>query len=126
MDNIYNYRLSELKNFFKEKNEKEFKATQVFEWIYKKRIKEFNKMSNIKKETIKLLEEKFNIEPLKILTKQIDTDVCKYLFELKDKNKIEAVLMKHDYGNSLCASTQVGCNMSCAFCESGSKKPRII
>lgn len=122
MDNIYNYRLSELKKFFKENNEKEFKATQVFEWIYKKRIKEFNKMSNIKKETIKLLEENFNIEPLKILTKQIDTDVCKYLFELKDKNKIEAVLMKHDYGNSLCVSTQVGCNMSCAFCESGRLK----
>lgn len=122
MNNIYNYRLSEFKDHFKENNEKEFKAIQIYEWLYKKRIKNFQDMSNIKKETIKLLEEKFNIDHLKILTKQIDKDVCKYLFELEDNNKIEAVLMKHDYGNSLCVSTQVGCNMSCSFCESGRLK----
>ena len=79
-------------------------------------------MTNIKKEVIERLKQDFSIEPLKILKKQIDTDVCKYLFELSDNNKIEAVLMKHDYGNSLCVSTQVGCNMSCAFCESGRLK----
>ena len=122
MENIYNYRLEELKEYFKNINEKEFKATQVYEWLYKKRVKSFDEMTNIKKEVIEKLKQDFSIEPLKILKKQIDTDVCKYLFELEDKNKIEAVLMKHDYGNSLCVSTQVGCNMSCAFCESGRLK----
>ena len=120
--NIYDYRLSELKEYFKENNEKEFKAIQIYEWLYKKRVKTFDEMSNIKKETIELLKQNFKIERLEILTKQTSTDVCKYLFKLKDNNKIEAVLMKHDYGNSLCVSTQVGCNMGCAFCESGRLK----
>ena len=122
MNNIYDYRLEDLKECFKNINEKEFKATQVYEWLYKKRVKSFDEMTNIKKEVIERLKQDFSIEPLKILKKQIDTDVCKYLFELSDNNKIEAVLMKHDYGNSLCVSTQVGCNMSCAFCESGRLK----
>lgn len=122
MNNIYDYRLEDLKEYFKNINEKEFKATQVYEWLYKKRVKSFDEMTNIKKEVIEKLKQDFSIEPLKILKKQIDTDVCKYLFELNDNNKIEAVLMKHDYGNSLCVSTQVGCNMSCAFCESGRLK----
>ena len=94
MENIYNYRLEELKEYFKNINEKEFKATQVYEWLYKKRVKSFDEMTNIKKEVIEKLKQDFSIEPLKILKKQIDTDVCKYLFELEDKNKIEAVLMK--------------------------------
>ena len=120
--NIYDYRLSELKEYFKENNEKEFKAIQIYEWLYKKRIQSFDEMSNIKKETIELLKKNYKIERLEILTKQTSTDVCKYLFKLNDNNKIEAVLMKHDYGNSLCVSTQVGCNMGCAFCESGRLK----
>lgn len=122
MNNIYDYRLDDLKEYFKNINEKEFKAIQIYEWLYKKKVKSFEEMTNIKKEVIEKLKQDFKIEPLKTLKKQIDTDVCKYLFELEDKNKIEAVLMKHDYGNSLCVSTQVGCNMSCAFCESGRLK----
>ena len=79
--NIYDYRLSELKEYFKEKNEKEFKAIQIYEWLYKKRIKTFDEMSNIKKETIELLKQNFKIERLEIITKQTSTDVCKYLFK---------------------------------------------
>ena len=120
--NIYDYRLDELKEYFKKNNEKEFKAIQVYEWLYKKRVKSFEEMTNIKRDTLEQLKNDFSIERLKLLTKQKDIDVCKYLFELKDSNKIEAVLMKHDYGNSLCVSTQVGCNMGCAFCESGRLK----
>lgn len=120
--NIYGCNLEDLKTYFKDINEKEFKAIQVYEWLYKKRIENFEEMSNIKKEVIEKLKIDFNLDRLKILEKQEDKDVCKYLFELKDKNKIEAVLMNHDYGNSLCVSTQVGCNMSCAFCESGRLK----
>ena len=122
MKNIYDYRLEDLKEYFKSINEKEFKAIQVYEWLYKKRVKTFDEMTNVKKEVIERLKQDFSIKPLEVLKKQIDTDVCKYLFGLEDGNKIEAVLMKHDYGNSLCVSTQVGCNMSCAFCESGRLK----
>ena len=120
--NIYNYTIKQLEDYFLSKNEKKFKATQVFEWLYQKRVTSFDEMTNIKKEIIESLKQDFEFEDIKLLTKQEDVDVCKFLFKLKDENKIEAVLMKHDYGNSLCVSSQVGCNMGCKFCESGRLK----
>lgn len=120
--NIYGITLEKLEQYFVSNNEKKFKATQVFDWLYKKRVKSFDEMINIGKNNIELLKRDFNLNRLKILTKQEDKDVCKYLFELEDDNKIEAVLMFHDYGTSLCVSSQVGCNMSCEFCESGRLK----
>lgn len=122
MKNIYDYTLDELEQLFIEKKEKKFKATQVFEWLYKKRIKDFNSMSNIKKETIEMLNNEFEITSLEIISKKEGKDVTKFLFKLKDNSKVEAVLMNHNYGNSLCISTQVGCNMGCSFCESGRLK----
>ncbi len=122
MQSIYDFTKEKLEEFFLEKNEKKFKATQVYEWLYKKRINSFEEMSNISKNTIKLLEENFSIDKLKLITSQSDIDVDKYLFGLSDGNKIEAVLMHHDYGYSLCISTEVGCNMGCLFCESGRLK----
>lgn len=122
MESIYNKTLEELENYFISINEKKFKALQVFDWLYKKRISTFSEMTNLKKELISNLESSFEMNELEIIDKKIDTDVIKYLFKLKDNNKIEAVLMKHDYGNSICVSTQVGCNMGCTFCESGRLK----
>lgn len=122
MKNIYGFTLPELENYFLKKGDKKFKATQVFEWLYKHRIHSFDEMKNVSKNTITTLKEDFTLTPLTLLQKQIDTDVCKFLFGLDDGNKIEAVLMKHDYGNSLCVSSQVGCNMGCTFCESGRLK----
>lgn len=122
MRNIYGVTIKELEQYFLDKNEGKFKATQVFEWLYKKRIKSFTEMRNVSKKTINDLSLDFNMESLEIITKKSDIDVAKYLFKLSDGNKIEAVLMRHDYGNSLCISTQVGCNMGCHFCESGRLK----
>lgn len=119
MENIYNYTLEKLEDYFTKNNEKKFKATQVFEWIYKKRIKSFDEMGNVKKDTIEKLKKDFYFGNIKIISKKEGIDVVKFLFNLEDDNKVEAVLMKHDYGNSLCVSTQVGCNMGCSFCESG-------
>jgi len=122
MESIYNKTIIELKEYFKNNLLKEFKAVQVYEWLYKKRVKNFDQMNNIGKEVINLLKSDFHIEDLKVLSIKSDTDVHKYLFELEDGEKIESVLMSHDYGNSLCISTQVGCNMGCSFCESGRLK----
>ena len=122
MKSIYDFTREKLEEFFIGQNVKKFKATQVYEWLYKKRISSFEEMQNISKTTIQLLKENFLIDKLKLLTSQSDVDVDKYLFELKDQNKIEAVLMHHDYGYSLCISTEVGCNMGCLFCESGRLK----
>ncbi len=122
MNNIYDYTKEELEDYFLKIGESKFRADQVFNWLYIKRVKKFDDMTNLKKDLIKYLNENFNLNDLKILNKQSDIDVKKYLFELHDGNKIEAVLMNHDYGNSLCVSTQVGCNMGCYFCESGRLK----
>lgn len=122
MKNIYGMTLEKLENYFIENGEKKFKATQIFEWLYKKRIDDFFLMSNIKKELQTKLNDEFSTYKIKVIDKKEDKDVIKFLFELEDKNKIEAVLMNHDYGKSLCISTQVGCNMGCKFCESGRLK----
>ena len=122
MVNIYNKTFQELEEYFEQNGEKKFKAIQVFEWLYRHRVDDFSKMNNLSKRVIQLLENDFTLEKLSIINKQQGKDVFKYLFKLSDNNKIEAVLMKHDYGNSLCISTQVGCNMGCHFCESGRLK----
>lgn len=102
--------------------EKKFKATQVFEWLYDKR--EYNplKWSNFKNETRELINKSFKRNFIKIVKKEEDNLTKKYLFELEDNNHVEAVLMEHDYGLSVCVSSEVGCNMACSFCESGRLK----
>lgn len=122
MNNIYNYTIEMLEEYFLSIEDKKFRATQVFDWLYKKRIQNFEDMTNIKKEILSQLEKDFNIDRISIVDIKKGKDVQKYLFKLKDKRFVEAVLMKHDYGNSLCISTQVGCNMGCKFCESGRLK----
>ena len=122
MENIYNYSLKNLENLVISLGYKKFNAGQIFDWLYKKRITSFNEMTNVKKELIDYLDKNFTLGSIDTLAVEKDIDVCKFLFRLNDGQKIEAVYMNHDYGNSLCISTQVGCNMSCAFCESGRLK----
>ncbi len=122
MNSIYNKTFKDLEEYFIENNEKSYKATQLFEWLYSKRVKSFDEMSNIKKDVIQKLKEDFVVDKLVIKKVERDKDVNKYLFELCDGNLIEAVLMMHDYGKSICISSQVGCNMGCKFCESGRQK----
>ena len=120
--NIYGLTLEEIEDIFLSLGSKKFHALQLFSWLYEKRVESFDEMSDIKKDIISKLKEKYSIDRLKIVDIQEDSDVCKYLFELSDGEHIEAVLMKHDYGNSICVSSQVGCNMGCKFCESGRRK----
>ena len=122
MTSIYGKTQEELERYFEDIGQKKFKAVQIFEWLYQKRVSSFLDMNNVGKKIIDLLNKDFSLEKLVIIDKREDIDVVKYLFKLEDNNKIEAVLMKHDYGNSLCISTQVGCNMGCHFCESGRLK----
>ncbi len=120
--NLYGMTRPLLEDYFVSIGEKKFKATQVFEWIYQKKIKNFEEMSNIKKEVREKLEHDYTLELPKIIKKESDVDVDKYLFELGDQERVEAVLMHHDYGRSVCVSSEVGCNMGCKFCESGRLK----
>lgn len=122
MNNIFNYKLSDLEDYFVALGEKKFKARQIYDWLYKKQVYDFKDMTNIKKDLIDKLAENFNTDMIKIVKKQEDKTASKYLFKLFDDNYIEAVLMYHDYGISVCVSSQVGCNMGCKFCESGRLK----
>jgi 23S rRNA (adenine2503-C2)-methyltransferase len=114
--------ISNIEEFLQKNNEKKFHATQIIDWLYVKRVDSFNKMTNLSKDLISKLESNFYFDKIEIIKKQEDKDVSKFLFKLSDNNLIEAVLMNHDYGNSLCVSSQVGCNMGCKFCESGRLK----
>ncbi len=120
--NIYNFTGEELEKFLVENGFKKYNATQIIEWVYEKKEFDFNKMSNLSKKLISFCSEKFIIETPKIIKVEKSTLANKYLLNLKDNNKIECVLMNHDYGYSLCVSSQVGCNMGCSFCESGRLK----
>lgn len=122
MESIFNYKLSDLQEYFTSIGEKTFKAKQIYEWIYKKKVYDFYQMSNISKSLQEKLAETFDISQLTVRRKQESNLTNKYLFELADGNLIEAVLMKHDYGLSVCVSSQVGCNIGCSFCESGRLK----
>ena len=114
--------IKELENYFLSIGEKKFKAIQVFEWLYIHREKEIDNFTNLKKELRDNLKNNFKMNFIEIKKLEIGENVRKYLFELEDKNHVEAVLMEHDYGISVCVSSQVGCNMGCKFCESGRLK----
>lgn len=122
MKNIYGLTIEEMEEYFLEIGSKKFHAEQLFSWLYEKRIESYEEVTNIKKEVLEVVFHDYSIDRLKIVDVQEDVDVCKYLFELNDGEHIEAVLMRHDYGNSICVSSQVGCNMGCRFCESGRRK----
>ena len=120
--NIYNLTLEDLENYFLSIGEKKFHAKQLFSWIYQKKVMSLDEITDIKKDVLDKLKNDYPLNRLKIVSKEDDVDVSKYLFELSDGEHIEAVLMRHDYGNSICISSQVGCNMGCKFCESGRRK----
>ncbi|MDS2828080.1 23S rRNA (adenine(2503)-C(2))-methyltransferase RlmN [Streptococcus pneumoniae] len=103
-----------------EQGEKKFRADQIWEWLYRKRVQSFEEMTNLSKDLIAKLNDQFVVNPLKqgIVQESADGTV-KYLFELPDGMLIETVLMRQHYGLSVCVTTQVGCNIGCTFCASG-------
>lgn len=117
---IYGLQRAELEAWFLENDEKKFRASQVWEWLYQKRVASFDEMTNLSKALIEKLEAAFIINPLNQVVVQESKDgTVKYLFQLPDKHMIETVLMRQEYGMSVCVTTQVGCNIGCTFCASG-------
>ena len=116
---IYSLEPDELKTWLSENGEKPFRSDQILQWLYKQRVSSFDDMSNLSKELREKLEEQFTLTTLKTLIQQTSADgTMKFLFELHDGYSIETVLMKHEYGNSVCVTTQVGCRIGCTFCAS--------
>lgn len=118
-DSIYSFRIEQLEEWLVENGYEGYRAKQIFEWLYEKRVNSFEEMSNLSKSLRTLLEETFVFTTLKTVVQQESKDgTIKFLFELQDGYTIETVLMRHDYGNSVCVTTQVGCRIGCTFCAS--------
>ena len=108
-----------LEDYFKSFGENPAKAKIAFKDIYSKKD---NKFSDFSLRIKTKIENDFDFSVIQLIEKLESDDTCKFLFRLSDGCTIETVLMKHDYGNGVCVSTQVGCNMNCVFCESGKLK----
>jgi len=125
MINLYGQELSKLEQLMLDRGQKKYRATQLFSWIYEKKAKTFDEMSDVSKSFREELNKDFCLVIPKIYTKQVSKDgTIKLLLELEDGSKIETALMPYNYGNAICVSSQVGCNMACAFCASGLLKKK--
>ncbi len=120
--NFFDQTLKMLQNYFISFGENPAKAKIVFSAIYVDKLTSFLDIPNLSEPIKSKLKKDFSFHDLKLIRKSESDTTCKFLFRLSDGHTIETVLMKHDYGNGVCISTQVGCNMDCIFCESGKLK----
>ncbi len=120
MQTIYDLNLKMLEDVLANYGQKPYRAKQIFTWLYKKRCASFDEMTDLPASLIEKFKAEYCINPLKELTRQVAKDgTTKYLFEMQDGSSVEAVLMHFHFGDSLCVSSQIGCNMGCSFCASG-------
>jgi 23S rRNA (adenine2503-C2)-methyltransferase len=120
---FFGFTFENLETFLIKNNLNKNNAISLFNFFFKNYnfIDEINHIENVSKKTIEIINKKLKFVLLKIIKKSTDNNgkTIKFLLELFDKECIETVLMKFDYGYSICVSTQVGCNMGCKFCASG-------
>lgn len=125
MINLFGQELKKLEELLMSRGQKKYRATQLYQWIYKKHTRDFDEMSDVSKDFRKELKRDFSLDLPKIYKRQDSVDgTIKLLLELSDSSKVETVLMPYNYGNAVCVTSQVGCNMSCAFCASGLLKKK--
>ena len=109
----------EIKDWLAERQIPAFRADQIFAWLHRHAAQSFEEMTNLPKRVITELEKAFPW-PLQLATSRKSVDgTQKYLFALKDRSTIEAVLIPEEERQTLCISTQVGCAMACSFCATG-------
>lgn len=117
--NIYGLTFRELEEHLQQSGEKASKAPFIYKSLYKQQIHSLLDIPDLRSDLKTQLAETFHIQLPNLVKQSSDHDTIKFLFSLQDGSLIEAVLMRQTYGNSLCISSQVGCNMACAFCQSG-------
>jgi len=110
----------EIKDFLTKTGEKAFRAKQIYEWLWKKPVSSFEKMTNLSKDLRNLLNENFVIQAVEIDDLQISKDkTIKLAFKLSDGALVEGVLIPSEDRSTACISSQVGCNLGCEFCATG-------
>lgn len=125
MINLYGLELTKLEELMISYGQKRYRATQLFSWLYEKKARSFDEMSDVSKSFREVLNKDFCLELPKLYKRQDSKDgTIKILLELNDGSKVETALMPYRYGNAICVSSQVGCNMACAFCASGLLKKK--
>ncbi len=117
---IYGLTFDQLTAWLNERGHKKSRASQVWDWLYRKRVTDFSDMVDVNKDCVQTLADHYVIQTLSEHVRQESVDgTIKFLFKLSDGNLIETVLMRHKFGLSVCVTTQVGCNIGCSFCASG-------
>lgn len=126
--NLFGYSRKQLEEEMVALGQKPYRAIQLFQWIYLRHVYDFEEMSDISKDFRAKLKEEYCLDLPKIFKEQDAEDgTIKLLLEMSDGAKVETVLMRYDYGNAICVSSEVGCSMGCAFCASGIlKKERVL
>ena len=120
MINLYGVEMKKLQEMMVSEGQKTYRAIQLYTWIYEKHATSFDEMSDVSLKFREVLKEKYCLKLPTIFLKQESSDgTIKLLVELEDGAKVECVLMRYSYGNAVCVSSQVGCNMGCSFCSSG-------
>ena len=117
--NLKSMTLAEVTAALKEMGQPAFRGKQVYTWLHKG-VRSYDEMSNLSKDLRSALAEKYPIAAPEVVRKQESAKdgTIKYLWRLADGNCVETVLMRYNYGNTVCISTEVGCRMGCAFCAS--------
>ena len=111
--------MDELENWMKAEGQPAVRAKQVFQWLHEKYVASAEEMTNLPKALRTKLEETGIVTIKEELRQESDSDgTVKFLYRLQDDQMIETVFMRHDYGNSVCISSQAGCRMGCKFCAS--------
>lgn len=128
MQSLYDFTYEQMRDLAESFGWKKFRGHQIFHWLYRERVTDFDAMTNLSKDTREILKAHYSIDPLRLVRKQVSHDgTTKFLFATEDGSLLESVMMVFDYGKSVCVSSQVGCNMGCAFCASGlTKKKRDL
>ena len=112
-----------LAQFFLENNQPKFRAYQVYDWLWKHRQLDFDKMTNLSFKNRELLKQKFTISSLKIIRSNVSVDgTIKFLFNIDDSKVVEGVLIPQLNRLTACISSQVGCSLACTFCATGKLK----
>ncbi len=118
--NFYSLTLEDLKKELQGRGKEQFRAQQIFKWVYEQRVTDPESMSNLSKdfrtEMPSILT--FELPPVLKHLKSVD-GTQKFLFDMKDGNTVEAVLIPSEGRLTLCISSEIGCNIACKFCFTG-------
>lgn len=123
LQNFYGMSLEDLRSFLKGLGKEQFRAQQIFKWVYERRITDFELMSNLSKTFRDELKSILDFSLPSVVSHLVSVDgTQKFLFDVGDNNTVEAVVIPSEGRLTLCISSEVGCNMACKFCFTGKQK----